>query len=139
MSENEQSIFKETQLGVLGDLFFGVSTAKILDFLLIFREFDYSEADISRNAGVSARQIYRALPKLVKLDLVEHTRISGRSKMYKINANAETIQALEKFIYHVVTKKVQDELVNTVAIQSRFDKENTLETIQEEAPELTVE
>ena len=120
MSENDQSIFEQTQLGVLGDLFFGVSTAKILDFLLIFREFDYSEADISRNAGVSARQIYRALPKLVNLDLVELTRVSGRSKMYKINANTEAIQALEKFVYHVAKKKVQDESINTAVIQSKL-------------------
>lgn len=128
MSQNEQSIFEQTQLGVLGDLFFGVSTAKILDFLLIFREFDYSEADISRNAGVSSRQIYRALPKLVGLDLVERTRISGRSKMYKINANSEAIQALEKFAYHIAKDKIQDDSVKTI-IQASFDPENEEEMV----------
>lgn len=130
MSENDQSIFEQTQLGVLGDLFFGASTARILDFLLIFREFDYSEADISRNAGVSSRQIYRSLPKLVNLDLVELTRVSGRSKMYKINANTEAIQALEKFVYQIAKKKVQDESVNT-PIQSRLNKETEDELVVE--------
>lgn len=130
MSENDQSIFEQTQLGVLGDLFFGASTARILDFLLIFREFDYSEADISRNAGVSSRQIYRSLPKLVNLNLVELTRVSGRSKMYKINANTEAIQALEKFVYQIAKKKVQDESANT-PIQSRFNKETEDELVVE--------
>ena len=121
MSEQTDSIF-ETQLGVLGDLFCGASTAKILDFLLMFREFDYSEADISRNAGISARHLYRSLPKLVNLALVQQTRLSGRSKMYKLKANSDAIQALEKFVHEVAAKKIQDEYTK-IPIQASFDKE----------------
>lgn len=121
MSDQTDSIF-ETQLGVLGDLFCGASTAKILDFLLMFREFDYSEADISRNAGVSARHLYRSLPKLEALDLVQQTRFSGRSKMYKLKANSSSIQALEKFVHEVATTKIQDEY-KKMPIQASIDKD----------------
>lgn len=122
MTEQTDSIF-DTQMGVLGDLFCGASTAKILDFLLMFREFDYSEADISRNAGISARHIYRSLPKLVDLELVERTRISGRSKMYKLNADSAAAQALEKFVFHVASKKIQDNFPKTSVIQSSLEKD----------------
>lgn len=129
MSIQDESIFHDTQLGVLGDLFFGVSTAKILDFLLIFREFDYSESDISRNAGISTRHIYRALPKLLDLALVEQTRVSGRSKMYKINANSEAVQALEKFAHHIATKKIKTDSAKSPIIQSTFDVDSQEEEV----------
>lgn len=125
MTEKDESIFSQTQLGVLGDLFLGTSTSKILDFLLIFREFDYSESDIARNAGISTRHIYRAIPKLEHLNLIENTRTSGRSKMYKINSNSEAIQHLEKFAYLIAKDKIYDETPN-IPVQERF-KENTPE------------
>ena len=109
MAGDEESIFDKTQLGVLGDIFLNTSTAKILDFLLLFQEFDYSESDIARNAGISTRHIYRAVPKLEQLGLLENTRISGRSKMYKINSNSEAIHHLEKFIYLIARDKIQND------------------------------
>lgn len=133
MTEKDESIFSQTQLGVLGDLFLGTSTSKILDFLLIFREFDYSESDIARNAGISTRHIYRAIPKLEHLNLIENTRTSGRSKMYKINSNSEAIQHLEKFVYLIAKDKIYDETPN-IPVQERF-KENTPEFETELAAE----
>ncbi len=131
MSEQDESIFSKTQLGVLGELFLGTSTAKILDFLLIFKEFDYSESDIARNAGISTRHIYRAVPKLEKLGLIDNTRTSGRSKMYKINSNSDAIQHLEKFAYIIAKTKIQDETL-TIPIQSKLDKEKIAESETQE-------
>lgn len=135
MSEQDNSIFSNTQLGVLGDLFLGTSTAKILDFLLIFREFDYSESDIARNAGIATRHIYRVIPKLEKLGLIDNTRTSGRSKMYKINSHSEAIQHLEKFAYLIAKTKIQDE-TSKIPVQSILDKEKNSES---EIQELMVE
>jgi hypothetical protein len=50
--------------------------------------------------------------------------------MYKINANTEAIQALEKFVYQIAKKKVQDESANT-PIQSRLNKETEDELVVE--------
>jgi hypothetical protein len=97
----------------------------------MFREFDYSEADISRNAGVSARHLYRSLPKIVDLGLINHTRWSGRSKMYKLDANSLATQALEKFVYEIVKMKIQDDSGKTPSIQSRFDKKSEKELVVE--------
>jgi len=138
MIEPDESIFRKTQLGVLGDLFFGTSTAKILDFLLIFREFDYSESDIARNAGISTRHIYRAMPKLEYLGLVDNTRLSGRSKMYKINSNSDAIQHLEKFAFLIAKNKIQDDTLRA-STQSILDKENIQEQNQEDSQEMVVE
>lgn len=119
MSEDEN---REDNLGVLGTVFLGVSTAKILDFLLSYREFDYSEADIARYSQVSTRQVYRALPVLLSMGLTYRTRISGRSKMYKLNTNSPMIQYLEKLVHSLAQ-------VKDVPIQ---------QTIDEEKKELTI-
>lgn len=107
-------------VGILEGLFLGVSTSKILDFLLSYREFDYSEADISKYSGVSARQVYRSLPILLATGVIYKTRVSGRSKMYKLNTNAIQTQYLEKFIHSIAQVKVMQ-------IQSTIDEEQDQE------------
>ncbi len=78
---------KTLGIGPLSELFNRSAPAKILDFLVAMREFDYSESDIARNAGVGLRTVSRELPKLVRLGLVEHTRIVGRSRMFRLAEN----------------------------------------------------
>ena len=106
---------QDQEIGILENIFRGVSTAKILDFLLSYREFDYSEADIARYTSTSPRQIYRALPILEKSGLVYQTRISGRSKMYKLNTNTVVAEHLEKLVHLLAQKDVpvQTRLIET--------------------------
>jgi len=106
--------------------------------LLIFREFDYSESDIARNAGISTRHIYRAIPKLERLGLIENTRLSGRSKMYKINSNSEAIQNLEKFVYLIAKDQIQEDY-QKAPIQLILDKENTVHKNNQDVEGLVAE
>jgi DNA-binding transcriptional ArsR family regulator len=83
--------------GPLERLFNGSSVAKILDFLTIFKEWDYSISDIAKNSGVSFRTVLRELPKLEEKGLLKMTRRVGRAKLYKLNMDSEVGLALEKF------------------------------------------
>jgi len=83
--------------GPLERLFNGSSVAKILDFLTIFKEWDYSVSDIAKNSGVSFRTVLRELPKLEEKGLLKMTRRVGRAKLYKLNMDSEVGLALEKF------------------------------------------
>jgi DNA-binding transcriptional ArsR family regulator len=83
--------------GPLERLFNGSSVAKILDFLTIFKEWDYSVSDIAKNSGVSFRTVLRELPKLEEKGLLKMTRRVGRAKLYKLNIDSEVGLALEKF------------------------------------------
>ena len=40
---------KALETGPLERLFNGIASAKILDFLLVFRDYDYSKQDIAKN------------------------------------------------------------------------------------------
>lgn len=115
----------EKELGILGNLFMGVSTSRILEFLLSYQEFDYSEADVARYAGVSTRQVYRAMPFLLATGLVYQTRVSGRSKMYKLNTSAVQTQYLEKLVLALTQAK-------DVKIQKTLENENEELTVPQQ-------
>lgn len=118
-------------LGILGTMFLGVSTAKILDFLLAFKEFDYSEADIARGAKVSARQVYRAIPILVNMGLIQKSRVSGRSNMYRLNPNSEVIPHFERLVFAMANKNL-----NSLKVWIKDPEEPETQEEQENQKEL---
>ena len=93
----ERESEKALESGPLERLFAGNATAKMLDFLSTFREFDYSESDIARYSGVSIRHAQRELPKLERLKLIKMTRTSGKSKMYRMDTESQTGILASKF------------------------------------------
>lgn len=101
---------KALEAGPLERLFSGNSTAKMLDFLTTFREFDYSESDIARNSGVSIRHAQRELPKLRRLNLIKMTRTAGKSKMYKMDANSKTGALVRKLTFALAEIDIDEEV-----------------------------
>jgi DNA-binding GntR family transcriptional regulator len=87
---------KVLEAGPLESLFSGNATAKILDFLITFQEWDYSESEIANNAGVSTRTVQRELPKLERYRLVEQIRTVGKAKMYRLDKSWKSGFFLEK-------------------------------------------
>ena len=77
---------------------FNSPSSKILDFLLTNQNFDYSESDIARLAGISPRTVQRTIPDLLKETLVERTRKSSKTFMYKADLNSSRINALLEYI-----------------------------------------
>ena len=51
----------------LQKLFEDSSIAKLLDFLTLYKDFDYPKTEISRNSGVSWKTLYRLWPILGKV------------------------------------------------------------------------
>lgn len=101
---------KALESGPLERLFAGNATAKMLDFLSAFREFDYSESDIAKYSGVSVRHVQRELPKLERLKLIKMTRTSGKSKMYRMDADSQTGMLAGKFGLSLASVEVDNVL-----------------------------
>ena len=78
---------------VLGDY----PLIRILNHLLIFREFDYSLTDIAKESEVAWSTLNLLWPELEKKQLVIFTRNVGRAKMYKLNAKNKVVQDLMNF------------------------------------------
>jgi len=87
---------KALEKGPLERLFIGPAMAKILDFLVLFRNYDYSKTDIAKNSGVNFRTVLRLLPILEEKQIVKKTRLVGQAKMYQINIESPLARALHK-------------------------------------------
>jgi len=95
------------QTGPLERLFNGAASAKILDFLTVFRDYDYSKQDIAKNSGVSFRHALREIQKLEELQLIKQTRTVGHAKMYKLNTENPNANLLQKFAIDVAYQECQ--------------------------------
>mgnify|MGYP001608267099 FL=1 len=88
---------------------FGTSPLiRVLDFLITYREFDYSLTDISKETEVGWNTLHSFFFKLVDKGIVKETRQVGRAKLYKLDIeNAIAKKLIE--INNVVTSKAVDE------------------------------
>jgi len=108
----------------------GISTAKILDFLLAYRDYDHSESEIASNAGISQRQLYRALPILVSIGVVYMSQ-EGRKRKYRLDQNSKAIYHLERMVYNLIEKR--NDMPNVS--NDEFDK-NKNEEVKETPPNI---
>jgi len=98
---------KALETGPLERLFNGIASAKILDFLTVFHDYDYSKQDIAKNSGVSFRHALREIEKLEKLQLIKQTRTVGHAKMYKLNTENPNANLLQKFALDLAYQECQ--------------------------------
>ncbi len=89
-------------------LFTNNATAKILDFIIAYQEWDYSISDIARYSGVSVKSVERELPKLLHYGFIVETRRVGRAKMYKFNKDDKISTLIEKFVLELAYKDIKD-------------------------------
>ncbi len=93
--------------GVLERLFGSTATARILDFMHVFRDWDYSKQDIAKNSDVSFRHAAKAIDKLEKTGLIKKTRNVGRAQMYQYNMENPVAQLLQKFALELAGQEAQ--------------------------------
>jgi DNA-binding Lrp family transcriptional regulator len=56
-----------------------------LDFIILNRELDYSQSEISRKTNLSSRIVARELETLLDEGVIKITRKLGKTNMYKLN------------------------------------------------------
>ena len=82
---------------------------RILDFLILSRDMDYSMTEIAQNSGVGWSSFSEIWPKLIEKNIVELTRTIGNAKLYKLNLDNLWVKELirmDKTITKVETNKI---------------------------------
>lgn len=128
--ESEQMIHGK-EVGALEWLVSGNASAKLLDFFVTYRDFDYSETDIADSSGVSKRTVFREIPKMESVGLVKFTRNVGRAKMFKLNPESKAAKLLEQFAFEIADRRIENELANEL-VQERIDVDKV--KLKEEKP-----
>jgi len=108
---------KEENPPTLQKLFGDSAIAKILDYLTLFKSFDYPKTEISRNSGVAWKTLYRIWPIIEKYGLVVRTRQIGRAKLYKLNEENPIAKALNDLAFQIARYDAQK-----IAAQERAEE-----------------
>ena len=92
--ENEESIFIE---------YFGRTPfIKILDFLIVGKDFDYSLTEIADGAHVGWTGFSRAWKVFVEKEIVVPTRNIGKARLYKLNMENPLVNKIVKIHWEVI-------------------------------------
>ena len=75
---------------------------RILNFLILGKDFDYSMTDIANGSNVGWTSFTRAWKELEKRMAVTKTRNIGRAKLYKLNTQDPTVQKLIKLHWEII-------------------------------------
>ena len=89
---------------------FGSSMARLIDFLTLYDQWDYSKTDIAENAQVSIRTVARAIPFLEEHGIIKRTRTVGNAQMYQTNKASPLTQYLSKASLAIADIDVSQEL-----------------------------
>jgi hypothetical protein len=113
MSKNKTKT-KVLECGPLESVFPG-SKSKILDFLLVFREWDYSISDIAKSAGLSFKTALNEIRDLEKQQIVTKTRTVGKATMYKFNIKSKQGFYINKLAFELATKRIDGSIKKITA------------------------
>ncbi|MEK6887382.1 MAG: hypothetical protein AABX14_00380 [Candidatus Aenigmatarchaeota archaeon] len=111
MEDRNKQIFEERQsVTAFMEVFGNSPLIKVLDFLMTYREFDYSLTDIAKESGVGWNTLHSFFFRLVEKGIVKETRQVGRAKLYKLNTESPIAKNLIEINNLVTSKAVDEEL-----------------------------
>ncbi|MEA3513876.1 MAG: hypothetical protein U9R34_00180 [Nanoarchaeota archaeon] len=94
------------------DIFGDSPTLRVLDFLVVNEEFDYSMTDIAQLSKVGYSTLKLFWERLEKEGIITKTRIIGKAKMYKLNLTNPIIKKFRDFYWettkHHIHQKIED-------------------------------
>jgi len=89
---------------------FGTSPLmRVLDFLVVNEEFDYSMKDIARLSGVGYATLKLMWPRLERNQIIRQTRTIGKAKMYRLNRGNLIIRKFKDFYWDITKQAVGKE------------------------------
>ena len=83
---------------------------KVLDFLIVAQDFDYSLKDIAKYADISYPCMKQLKKELIKGKWIILIRKVGKAQMYKLNLKSKKVQKFIDFFWSVVNEEVDRKL-----------------------------
>ena len=103
---------KMKQESIFAEYFGDSPLVRIMNFLILGKDFDYSMTEIANGAGVGWTSFTRAWKSLLKKNAVVHTRIIGRAKLFKLNTSDPTIRKLLQLHWEIIKQETNKMLSN---------------------------
>lgn len=75
---------------------------KVLDFLIVGKDFDYSLTEIAKGAQVGWTAFSKVWKVFVEKGIVKHTRSIGKARLHKIDTENPLVQKLIKVHWEII-------------------------------------
>ncbi|VVB81419.1 Uncharacterised protein [uncultured archaeon] len=104
---SDKSLFLE----VMGDS----PINRVLDFLITFKDFDYSLTDVCGNSDVSWSTLHLFWKDLERNRIVKQTRVVGKAKMFRLDEANPVVKELVR-MHWLIAKTYTDRLFRKVEV-----------------------
>lgn len=81
---------------------------RVLDFLTVNEDFDYSMTDIAKLSGVGYSTLKLFWNNLEKKAIVANTRTIGKARLYRLNTENAVIKKFREFYWTTTKQKVKE-------------------------------
>lgn len=92
---------KQTQ-SIFVEYFGKTPFIKILDFLIVGKDFDYPLTEIAEGAEVGWTAFSKVWKTFIEKDIVKHTRDIGRARLYKLNTENPLVKKLVRVHWEII-------------------------------------
>ncbi|MDI6737872.1 MAG: hypothetical protein QME12_05150 [Nanoarchaeota archaeon] len=92
---------------------------RVMDFLVIHEEFDYSMTDIAREAGIGYSTLKLFWPTLESSKIVAMTREVGKAKLYRLNNKNQVVARFREFYWAATKSKTRQIIAEKIAVGAR--------------------
>ena len=83
---------------------------RVLDFLIVNEDFDYSMTDIASQSGVGYSTLKLFWKKLEESKIIKQTRLVGKAKMYRLNFDNPVVKKFRDFYWETTKQAVREEV-----------------------------
>ncbi len=99
------------------ELLGGSPMIKVLDFLLVDREFDYSKKELAENSRISYNTLKSILPYLVGNEMMVKTRRIGKQDMFRLNTGNKYVKDMVMLFDSLIKHSIEDAKTHARAVQ----------------------
>jgi len=105
MNENIESTFiKNRPL----ERIFRNNIARVIDFLIINQQFNFTTAEISRSSEIPLRTVQRIIPHLVQNKIVIENKYKDKIKNYELNKESKLVEILKLYSIETVNAFIEE-------------------------------
>ena len=82
--------------------------ARVIDFLIINQQFNFTTAEISKSSQIPLRTVQRIIPQLVQNKIVIENKYQGKIKNYELNRNSKLVEILRLYSIETVNTFIEE-------------------------------
>jgi DNA-binding IscR family transcriptional regulator len=82
--------------------------ARVIDFLIINQQFNFTTAEISKSSEIPLRTVQRIIPQLVQNKIIIENKYKGKIKNYELNRNSKLVEILRLYSIETINAFIEE-------------------------------